>query len=556
MKSSRKDDLIQTDNIKSGVQAFMKFLFSFLLCAALCSSCSKQQEKCDINSLSLNVLEHPPTLDPRCVRMLRDITVVKQLFDGLMRQDTQGKPQPACAETYEISQDGLTYTFHLRDTLWTNGEPVTANDFLAAWQQLLSPDFPTDYAHILYPIKNAKLVKLGKCPVEQLGAEVKDPKTLVVHLENPTPYFLELVSFPTSFPIPSKVALADDKWAYPPGDKFVCNGPFALSKWLPEETLEMKKNDSYWDKEKVMLEGLSISVCPDNNTESFLYAKGELDWLGQPLSNSISTEMISALRSEGKLCSYPVAGTFWLKFNTQKAPFDDPMLRQAFSLAICREDLITHILRGGQQSAQEILPPSMALQDKPLFEDKNLPLAQELFKKFLDKHHLTVETFPKIVLSYNTTERNLKIVQFVEEEWRKAFSIAVTLEGGELHYYRQKVKQGQFQVGTGDWIADFNDPITFLDLFKDTRENGNVMNDTGWHNEEFSQLLEKSLHEPDVKERNEMLKKAENILIAEMPVAPLYHYSYDYVKNENVKDVVLSPLGPADFKYATKRARS
>lgn len=533
----------------------MKSFLSLSLLALLCFGCNKT-EKTTLkpNSLTLNVTEDPHSLDPRIVRTLKDLTVVKQLFDGLMRTDATGKPQGAIAESVEISEDGMTYTFHLRDAKWTNGDPVTAHDFVYAWSTVLSPDFPTDYAHMLFPIKNAKSVKEGKCALDTLGVKASDEKTLVVGLENPTPYFLELVSFPTSFPIHSKIASKDNSWALPPGHNFVSNGPFSISEWSPDNKLELKKSTTYWEQEKVHLEGLSFIVVGDTNTESYLYEKGELDWLGQPLSGNISTELLAKLKKENKLNSYPVAGTFWLKYNTQRAPFNDKLARQAFAYAIHRDKIIEHILRGGQQSAQEILPPSMAVQKNPLFEDGNLPLAQKLFEEYLAQKGLTRETFPKVTLTYNPSERNNKITQFVADEWHKAFGIEITLEGIELQSYRQKVKQGLFQVGNGDWIADFNDPVAFLDLFKYRKEDqgGNGMNDTGWHNDEFTALLDLCKAETDVTKRNEMLEHAEKILIDEMPVAPLYHYSFDYVKREGVQDVVLSPLGPADFKYAKK----
>lgn len=157
-------------------------------------------------------------------------------------------------------------------------------------------------------------------------------------------------------------------------------------------------------------------------------------------------------------------------------------------------------------------------------------------------------------MSYHPSERNSKITQFIADEWRKTFGIEIVLEAIELQVYRQKVKLGQFQVGTGEWVADFNDPIAFLDLFKYRREDqgGNGLNDTGWHNDEFSSLLDACKREHNIEKRNEMLKKAEKILVEEMPVAPLYHYSFDYMKKEGVNEVVLSPLGPVDFKYATK----
>lgn len=374
----------------------MKTLFLLFLTSVLCTGCNSDVEKtAKQNTLNLSIIEDPHSLDPRIVRMIRDLSLVKQLFDGLTRIDRNGDPQPAVAEMIEISEDGLTYTFHLRDVKWSNGDPVLASDFVYAWSTVLSPDFPTDYAHMLYPIKNGKLIKEGKCALDSLGARACDDKTLVVQLENPTPYFLELLAFPTSFPVSARVATKDSKWALPPGDRFVSNGPFSIATWMPDNTLVLKKSETYWEKEQVKLDGICLSVIPDNTTESYLYEKGELDWLGQPLSNNISSELLSELKKSGQLNSYSVAGTYWLKYNTGRLPFNDKTIRQAFAYAISREKIISHILRGSQKSAQGVLPPCMSLQS-PLFEDENIPLAQKLFKEYLDQKGLTPESFPEL----------------------------------------------------------------------------------------------------------------------------------------------------------------
>lgn len=461
---------------------------------------------------------------------------MKQLFEGLMRIDAEGIPQPALAERVEISEDLLTYTFHLRDALWSDHSPVTSEEFASSWRKALSPSFASDYSYMLYPIKNAQEIREGKLEAEALCIEAPDNRTLVVHLHSPTPYFLELTAFPTYFPVCSTNPL-------------VCNGPFCVKKWTPQTELIFEKNALYWDSPAVHLDQIAFSILADNNTESYLFEKEELDWLGQPISNSVSAEKLEQLKKSGALHSYSVAGTLWFEFNLAKEPFNCPSLRKALSLAINRNAIIQHILQGNQSPATGPLPPSMAVRETPYFTDGDLNKAQEYLQEAL----LEIGTLPKIVLSYSPSERNTKIVQLVQQQWKEGLGITVELLAVERQLYRAHVRQGSFQVGVGEWIADFNDPLAFLELFKYKNDpaTGSGMNGTGWQNETFITLLNQSLTETNPQMRQHLMAEAEKILIDEMPIAPLYHYAFDYVKKPYVHNVILSPLGHADFKTTT-----
>lgn len=498
----------------------MPYLIALLL---LLTACSQQEKKSQV--LTVNIADDPASLDPRVVRSLKDLSIVKQLYDGLTRLNSEGKPELAAAEQIQCSEDGLNYTFSLRAIKWSDGQTLTAYDFEKSWKEVLSPDFATDYAHMLFPIKNALSAKEGKIDLSEVGVKALDDKTLFVTLENPTPYFLELTAFPTLFPVKNELV----------------NGPFLCSNWAHDDTLTLVKNDMYWDKENVSLNQINFTIIADNLTESLLFEKNQIDWLGQPLSSNISADLVGKLKNDGKLHSYPVAGTFWLKFNTKKEPFNDLRVRKALSYAIDRDTIISYILQGNQKSATHILPPTMALSDEVGFE-----ISLEKAKALLQDYGKEVA----ITLTYAPSERNSKIVQFLADSWHKNLGIVVKLEAIEMKSYRQKVKKGDFQVGTGDWIADFNDPLSFLELFKYTHTG---MNETGWHDETFTALCDAAKNENDLEKRNTLLNEAEKILIEEMVVAPLYHYSFDYVKNESLEGIALSPIGSIDFKNAKKR---
>ncbi|MCH9703449.1 MAG: peptide ABC transporter substrate-binding protein, partial [Chlamydiae bacterium] len=411
--------------------------------------------------LHLNIYEDADSLDPRQVRRVKDLTLVRHLFEGLTRLDENGTPTLALASAVEISDDGLTYTFFLRDAQWTNGERVTAEDFVYSWQSVLNPLFPTEYAHMLYAIKNGKRVHTKGYPSDQLGVKALDAHILQVKLERPTPYFLELVAFPTFFAVNHNCDQNFPNWTHPPGKHFVCNGPFRLERWQPDQEISLKKNESYWDASSVFLSKLEFSIISDNNTESLLFSRGELDWLGQPLSHNICSELLGKLKEKGELDSYPIAGTFWFKCNVQKEPFNSCKLRQAFSKALNRETIINHILQGSQEPATSPLPPSLSLMGNlDQMEDQNGAL--QLFEEALGEMGWNRKTLPPIELTYYHSERNTKIVQYVQQVWQDLFDVPIHLKQMEYQLCRQKSQLGEYQIATGEWIADFLDPLSFL----------------------------------------------------------------------------------------------
>jgi oligopeptide transport system substrate-binding protein len=525
----------------------MKVRLFRLLVLIVLSGCSKQPpvdhgRDCE-QVLHLNLSDDPVAFDPRKVRNLKDLTVVKQLFEGLMRLDAHGVPQPALAQSVDISDDLLTYTFHLREAKWSQGELLSANDFYRAWMEVLTPSFASDYAHMLYPIKNAQQFHQGLCTQEELGIAVVDDTTLIVTLQIPTPYFLELTAFPTLFPVYSRQG---------DSDVLISNGPFRLEKWTAQAEVSLVKNPFYWDSAHVVLDRITFSIISDSHTESQLFETGALDWLGQPISNNIASELVDKMKQEGRLSSYEIAGTLWFKFNTQQEPFDNLFMRKAFTYALNREEIIVHILQGHQMPASSPLPPCMAVKDQHYFLDGDVLTAKALFEQGLIEKGWSHETFPPVILNYSPSERNNKIVQQVQQQWQKALGVKVELQALEAQIYARNTKRGLYQVGIGQWIADFNDPLAILEIFKSSLDakTGAGLNDTGWYDATYAHLLEASLTERDPAQRRLLLQQAEVILMEAMPIAPLYHYAFDYVKKSYVQDVILSPLGIADFKMA------
>lgn len=529
----------------------MRKIFISLLLLSLASSC-EQKKTIETSSttptdlaeehvtplvhtqtLRLNLPDDPTSFDPRLVRNLRDLTLVKQIYEGLMRNDVNGTLQPALAEKIEISEDQRTYTFTLKTSYWSNGAPLTAHDFKNAWTRVLEPSFASDYSFLLYPIKNAQAIREGKQSSQTVGIFAPDDHTLIVELHTPTPYFLEMTAFPTFYPV------SEDGTG-----RLLTNGPFKLKEWIPQTQLVLEKNPMYWDASTVSLDEMNFSIISDNLTEYYLFEKGELDWVGQPISANLPSDLIGKLKESQKLDSYNIAGTFWVRFNTRSNIFANTNIRKAFSLAINRRELIAHILQGNQMPATGPVPPCMSLQSQPYFEDGNVEEARLLFQRGLYELGLTDDALPEITYHYSQSERGHKIAQLLQEQWKRAFTLPIHIQALELHVYRQKIKEGSFQFGSGEWIADFNDPLAFLERFK------YAQNETSWKNDKYTFLLDAALSMVDSEKRQDLLRQAESLLVDEMPIAPLYHYAFDYAKKESVKDVVLSPLGIADFKYA------
>ena len=521
--------------------------FPVLALTLLLTSCSSSQPAASKQTLHLNMSSDAAALDPRTVRLVKDLTLVRHLFEGLTRSDGDGNPQLALAHSYNISDDGLVYTFYLRDATWTNGERISAEDFVYSWKRVLDPDFPTEYAHMLYVIKNGEKARAKRCALDQVGVRALDPRTLEVTLEKATPYFLELLSFPTFFPVNRNIDQNFPLWTSPPGKHFVSSGPFKLEKWLPTQEIDLQKNETYWDASSVFLDKLVISMIQDNNTEGLLFTKGELDWLGQPLSNNICPELLGELRAKQQLDSYPIDGTVWFKCNVSKPPFNNRNIRKAFAMAIPREEMIHHILQGNQRAAFSPLPPTLSLMSGPSFTE-NREAAIQLFEAGLNEMGWVRDSFPHLELEYSQSERNGKIAQFVQQVWQDLFGISVDLKKVEYQIYRQDSRSGHFQIAIAEWIADYHDPLSFLEIFLPT----SAINETRWDDPRFDELVRLS-NLSRQEERRAFMAEAEQILTEEMPVIPLYHHAFDYVKKEGVEGVILSPLGGGDFKTARIR---
>ena len=497
--------------------------FLFLALILLFTGCSKQTES-PKQRLRINICSEPATLDPRKARPLNEVTLCRMLFEGLTRISKNGYAEPALAKEIDTSEDGLTYTFHLRKSVWSNGDPVTSYDFAESWRAILNPSFPSDIAYQLYLIKNGQKVKGGELGPELLGVETPDAETLVVHLELPAPYFLDICSTSTYYPVP-KAAAKDNQWVMDPAT-FVGNGPFLLKVWSHADQITVVRNPSYWETGAVQLEEIDL-IMVTNDTELRMFEEENLDWAGSPLC-TLPVDAVQYLKESNQLKVAALSGTCFLRVNTENNLLSQVAHRKALAAAIDREGITKHILQGGHAPAFSLVPREgeVGFFTDMSFENKEMK---------------------PLVLSFVVDDRNMAIAQAIQKNWETNLGIVVQLEAVEKKVLYQRIKQKDYQLALGSWIADFNDPINFLEVFKYKLGSSN---NTNWENSKYIDLLDRSQLCRSQEERKELLRQAEEILMAEMPIIPIFHYVMNYLEREGVEEIALSPVGGLDFRWA------
>lgn len=505
-------------------------------------------------TLKINLSAEPPTFDPAQAQDSQANTVLKMMYEGLVRLDADGKELPGAAESWEV--DGTKYTFHIReDAKWSNGDPVTANDFAFAWERVLSPDTQPapPYAYQLYYIKNAEEFNTGKIKdFSEVGVKAVDEKTLEVELNNPTPYFLGLTSFYTLYPVHQSVK-DDAKWATDP-NKMIVNGPFSLTAWTTGQSLEVTKNEQYWDKDSIKLNKISMSLVESGATELESYRNGELHRAGAP-NGEIPADQIPIVQQEmpDEYKVKGIAGTYYYQFNSKAEPFQNANIRKAFSMAIDRQAIVERITQGGQIPAFGMVPEGILgsddqfrteHNDKDYFQE-NVDEAKKLLEEGMKEEGYT--KLPEITVIHNNGEGHKKVATAIVDMWKKNLGVDVKIQNQEWGVFLKNRQNLDYQIARSGWSADFNDPMTFMDLW--TTGAGN--NDLGYSNPEYDQLIKASRSESDLKKRDEIFAKAEEIFIKQdMAYMPIYYYSNVALEKPNLKGVVLDYGGTIDYTRA------
>ncbi|MES2199690.1 MAG: peptide ABC transporter substrate-binding protein [Chlamydiota bacterium] len=509
----------------------LSYLFIFLL--SFTFSCgSKPKVDSKKATVRINIVDDPKTLDPRKSRSSGERNLMGMLFEGLTRVGKEEKTELALAQDVNVSEDGLSYTFTLKEAYWSNGDKILAGDFIYAWKTALSPDFLSENAYQLFCIKNAKEVKEGKKSSSDLGIYEIDEKTLQINLQNPVPYFFEILSFPIFFPVNQKIDNTPSEC--------ISSGPFKLKEWRHNDFIEIVKNENYFDAKEVRLSSIYMTMV-EQETELQMFENKELDWAGSPIS-TLSLDRIKELKEKKLLGSAPMSGTRFFRMNIEKEPFHNVNIRKAFALAINRQAIVEHILQGHQKVALQFFPESI----NTYFQDADIKMAKVFWQKGLEELGLLQEMFPKITLLCASAHQNLIVAQAVQQDWKQTLGIDVAVEANEIKVYFSRVGNQDYQISLGSWVADYADPESFLEIFKYKKESGN---NTGWENEQYSSLLNNAKKLKGEARKVELLQ-CESILMQDLPLIPLYHLRNHYLQNSSLKGVILSSIGTLDFKWA------
>lgn len=506
------------------------------------ASANDQQTSKEPKVLHWSINSEPPSLDPGIAVDADSFDMIYACFEGLTSYNLNGELVNATAESFENTPDFTKYTFKIRkEAKWSNGDPVTAHDFVYAIKRNLDPKTASEYAYQLYYIKGGEEFNTGKGSADDVGVKALDDYTVEFQLKAPTPFFRELTFFPTLFPLHKKTLEANPKWAAE-AKTIVGNGPFIMDTWEHKSKIVFVKNSNYWDKDNVKLDRIEIAIIEDNNTALSMFENGDLDWGGYPAS-TLPPDVIQKLKDEGTLMVANNPGTQSVVFNTEKPPFSNKKIRQAFAYSIDRQSLIDNILQTGVPAAYGWVPTSMGLKQDGYFKEDTKKAKQLLAEGMKE---LGITTFPKVTYTFDSTDVNKKMAEALQDQWRKNLGVEVELYTAELKVYQTLRSQGNFDLIRFQWGADFNDPINFLEMFRD-KTGGN--NHPNWENPAFKELIDKSYQEPDLAKRKEILLQAETILMEEMPLAPINFRGSPYIKNDKVKNFIIFPLGGAYFKY-------
>ena len=474
----------------------------------------------------------PPSLDPHINSSVNGSRIINCLMEGLIsyHRDDDNIPEPGVAESWSHDGSYRVWTFQFRDgARWSNGDPVTAHDFVYSYNRILNPELGARYAQLLYTIKNAQAYNESKVPFSDVGVRAIDDSTLEIELEGPTPHFPNIVKHASWFPVhPPTIESAggmvkqDSNWTR---ENYVGNGAFTLAEWSMNKVIILEKNPLYWDADTVRLKEVHFFPTENANTDNQRFDAGSNHYV-----NTIPSDLIPTYMENGEpsLRVEPYLGTYFYRFNTRKKPLDDIRVRQALTLAINQRAIVRRITKGGQSPATGYTPPGISGYKAPELVNYNPRDARNLLA---EAGFPGGEGFPKLTLIYNTSEAHRDIAIAIQQMWKSILGIDIDLRNQEWKVFLDTVQQGDYDIARAGWIGDYMYPDTFLFMW--TTGNGN--NETGWSNPEYDKLISDSYLESDAEKRLEMLYDAETILLEEMPIAPIYFYTRNYRLDTRVR---------------------
>ncbi len=492
----------------------------------------------------------PMSLDPQVSTGVPENNIIMALFEGLVSRDPVNlTPVPGIADRWEISDDGLVYTFHIRDNArWSNGEPMTAEDYRWSWMRELDPMMASEYAYMLFPVKNAERYFTGEVDdFDQVGVKVLDDHNLQVTLENPTPYFLQLLDHHSTYAVPQKVILAHGEmtdhysdWTRP--GNMVGSGPFVLTEWKLYHEIKVEKNPYYWDADKVKLNAIYFYPIENYSTAERMFRVGQVH-----KTYELPLDKVPYYREYApeKLQNNPYFGTYYYQFNLTRKPFDDVRVRQALSMAIDRQAIVDMVMYGVVDPGMTMTPPGVNGYEPPRIIEFNPDKARQLLA---EAGYPNGEGFPPVELLYNTNESHRKIAVAVQQMWKKYLNVEIALTNQEWKVYIDSRNRLDYDIARAGWIGDVTDPMNFLDLGLST--NGN--NRSGYNDPAYDKMILETIPQSKtLDERNHNFFIAETKLMNDMPFIPIYTYKTKNLQDPSVKNLYPNYLNLYYYKYVS-----
>ena len=525
---------------------FLTLAMVFSLALVGCTTSSSQPSPAGDYDITVNVGSEPDIIDPALNSAVDGATLLIHGFEGLMTLDENGTPIEGQAKSYTMSDDGLTYTFTLRDDLkWSDGTALVASDFVYAWNRAIAPDTAADYEYMFESIAGYE--------DGTLEVSAPDDKTVVVTLNAATPYFLELCAFPTFFPVRQDIVEAGpDTWATEP-ETYIGNGPYKLTEWVHDSYMVYEKNDNYWNVAALGPKSIKFLLMDDDNAILAAFQNEEILF-----ADSMPNDEIQAWQEKAEYNQVGQLGTYYVSYNCENEFLKDPLVRKALTLAIDRDFICVQIGQAGQQPAGAYVPTGLTDAD-PAQEfrvvggdyydptkdanEANLATAKQCL---IDAGYPDGEGLPTFEYLYNTSTGHQQIGEALQDMW-KDIGVNVELVSQEWNTFLNTRKNGEYDIARNGWLGDYNDPISFLDMWI----TGGGNNDAQWTNATYDALISQVKASSDRAERIQAMHDAEDILFDEWVLCPIYYYVDIYLQSEKLEGFYSSPLGYKYFMYTT-----
>lgn len=534
--------------------------------------------------ITLNIASEPQSIDPALNSAVDGAIMLGHMFEGLMKWKDSEVETPGSdgtctnaeltegqAESYEkvVNDDGtVTYTFKIRsDARWSDGKPVTAGDFVYSWQRLVTPETAADYNYMIDSVVNANEIMAGDMDPTELAVSAPDDSTFVVTLTSDLPYFLEVCAFPATFPVRQDVTTKEDgtpndQWTFDVAT-YLCNGPYKLTAWNHNSEIVMEPNEQYYDVANLGPDKITFKLMDDQNAMLSGFNSGELDFI-----EDVPQAELPSLIASGDMKIVDYIGTYYVCYQTQKAPFDDPRVRQAFTLAVNRTFIVDKVTQAGQVPANGFVPAGVydaagstgddfrtvggayySIEgDADYSYEANCEKARELLA---EAGYPNGENFPVVEYLYNTSDSHKAVAEALQNMWETELGVKVTLNNQEWAVFLQTRKDGNYSIARNGWIADYNDPMSFLDMWL----TGGGNNDAQYANADYDAKIQEAKNTTDPAARMQLMHEAENIIMGQdWALNPLYFYTQKYMLSDRVGGMFYTPLGYFFFSYAHPNA--